>query len=69
MIHRCALQTRRRTATSHAYLGQIQDGNGNPLSIDGLRAVALGNGGSGGSSAMLDFTAGPMTNPTACPES
>ena len=56
-------------ATSHAYLGQIQDGSGNPLSIDGLWAVALGNGGSGGSSAMLDFTAGPMTNPTACPES
>ena len=46
-------------ATSHAYLGQIQDGNGNPLSIEGLWAIAPGNGGSAGSSTMLYFTAGP----------
>ena len=46
-------------ASSHAYLGQIQDEAGNPLSIDGLWAIAPGNGGSAGSSAMLYFTAGP----------
>jgi len=44
---------------SHAFLGQIQDGMGNALSIDGLWALMPGNDGNGGSSSRLYFTAGP----------
>ena len=46
-------------ASSHAFLGQITDGNGAPLAIDGLWALTPGNGGSAGSSSLLYFTAGP----------
>lgn len=46
-------------AATHAFMGQITDGSGNPLAIDGLWAIAPGNGGSGGSTALLYFTAGP----------
>ncbi|HEX8873186.1 MAG TPA: PEP-CTERM sorting domain-containing protein, partial [Nitrosospira sp.] len=33
--------------------------NGHPLAIDGLWAISPGNDGSGGSSQLLYFTAGP----------
>jgi len=46
-------------AASHAFLGQLAAGDGSPLAIDGLWALAPGNGGNGGSSALLYFTAGP----------
>jgi uncharacterized protein (TIGR03118 family) len=46
-------------ATTHAFLGQITDGSGAPLVIDGLWAIAPGNGANAGSSALLYFTAGP----------
>lgn len=45
--------------TTHAFLGQVTDGPGAPLSIDGLWALSPGNGGSAGSNALLYFTAGP----------
>ena len=46
-------------AASHAFLGQLAAGDGSPLAIDGLWALAPGNDGNGGSSALLYFTAGP----------
>jgi uncharacterized protein (TIGR03118 family) len=46
-------------AGSNAFLGQILGADGQPLSIDGLWAIAPGNGSSAGSSALLYFTAGP----------
>ena len=46
-------------ATTHAFLGQLAASDGSPLSIDGLWALAPGNGGGAGSSALLYFTAGP----------
>lgn len=45
--------------TTDAFLGQVDDAGGNPLSIDGLWALAPGNNGGAGSSALLYFTAGP----------
>ncbi|HEX7440137.1 MAG TPA: TIGR03118 family protein [Caldimonas sp.] len=45
--------------TTDAFLGQVDDAGGNPLSIDGLWALAPGNDGGAGSSALLYFTAGP----------
>ncbi len=47
------------TQTTHAFLGQVQDAGGGPLAIDGLWAISPGNGGNGGSSSLLYFTAGP----------
>jgi uncharacterized protein (TIGR03118 family) len=46
-------------AATNAFLGQVNGANGMPLAIDGLWALAPGNGGSGGSSDLLYFTAGP----------
>jgi len=46
-------------STTHAFLGQLAAGDGSLLSIDGLWALAPGNGGNAGSSALLYFTAGP----------
>jgi uncharacterized protein (TIGR03118 family) len=46
-------------ATTHAPVGQVLGSDGQPLSIDGLWALSPGNDGSGGSSQMLYFTAGP----------
>jgi uncharacterized protein (TIGR03118 family) len=46
-------------AASHAFLGQLAAADGTPLAIDGLWALAPGNDGSAGSSALLYFTAGP----------
>jgi uncharacterized protein (TIGR03118 family) len=45
--------------TTHAFLGQVQAAGGGPLDIDGLWAISPGNGGNGGSSSLLYFTAGP----------
>ena len=45
--------------TTHAFLGQLTDAGGSPLDIDGLWAIAPGNGGSAGSNSLLYFTAGP----------
>jgi uncharacterized protein (TIGR03118 family) len=39
--------------------GQLMDGTGSDLSIDGLWSLTVGNDGSGGSSQKLYFTAGP----------
>jgi uncharacterized protein (TIGR03118 family) len=39
--------------------GQLMDGTGSDLSIDGLWALTTGNNGNGGSSQNLYFTAGP----------
>jgi uncharacterized protein (TIGR03118 family) len=45
---------------SPAFLGQLTDaGTGKPLSIDGLWGLIPGNGGSGGSTSDIYFTAGP----------
>lgn len=46
-------------ATTHAFLGQILDAANQPLSIDGLWALSVGNDGKAGSSSLLYFTAGP----------
>lgn len=45
--------------TSGAFLGTLSDTNGTPISIDGLWGLEFGNGGSGGASNTLYFTAGP----------
>ena len=42
-----------------AFLGKVLGANGQPLAIDGLWALTPGNDGSGGSSSLLYFTAGP----------
>ncbi|CAN5256380.1 hypothetical protein BH11PSE10_BH11PSE10_03130 [soil metagenome] len=44
---------------SHAFLGQVRGANGSPLVIDGLWAIAPGNGGTGGTATLLYFSAGP----------
>ena len=44
--------------TTHAFLGQLQTTSG-VLSIDGLWALGVGNGGNGGSTSSVYFTAGP----------
>jgi uncharacterized protein (TIGR03118 family) len=40
------------------FLGNLTDANGNPLAIEGLWAIAFGNGGSGGDKNALYFAAG-----------
>jgi uncharacterized protein (TIGR03118 family) len=42
-----------------SFLGQVLGADGRPLTIDGLWALAPGNGGSAGSTQLLYFTAGP----------
>jgi uncharacterized protein (TIGR03118 family) len=44
---------------SFAYRGQLRDMTGQPLKIDGLWAMSVGNGTQAGSEAKLYFTAGP----------
>jgi len=46
-------------ASTHTVVGQILGADGQPLSIDGLWALSAGNDGSGGSSHLLYFSAGP----------
>ncbi|HEX8632606.1 MAG TPA: TIGR03118 family protein [Pyrinomonadaceae bacterium] len=44
--------------TTGAFLGTLQDEGGNGIRIDGLWAIVFGNGGNGGDSNTLYFTAG-----------
>jgi uncharacterized protein (TIGR03118 family) len=44
--------------TTGAWLGTINDANGNPFAVEGLWALAFGNGGNGGETHTLYFTAG-----------
>ncbi len=45
--------------TTNAFVGQLLDQTGNPITIDGLWSLTPGNGGSGGNASELYFTAGP----------
>ncbi|MDX6695540.1 MAG: hypothetical protein QOF02_3143 [Blastocatellia bacterium] len=45
-------------ALTGAFLGTLNDESGNPISIDELWALTFGNGGSGGDSSTLYFSAG-----------
>lgn len=45
-------------ATTGSEVGQLQDPDGEPIQIDGLWALKVGNGGSGGASDTVYFTAG-----------
>ena len=47
-------------ATTGAPLGQLRDPDGEPLQIDGLWALRVGNGGSGGATNTVYFSAGPF---------
>lgn len=44
---------------SHAFKGAVTDASGSPLVVDGLWAIAPGNGAAAGSPSLLYFTAGP----------
>jgi uncharacterized protein (TIGR03118 family) len=44
---------------TNAFLGQLLGIDGHPLSIDGLWALTVGNGGGAGSTQLIYFTAGP----------
>ena len=44
---------------THAFQGQLLDGQGAPISIDGLWALTPGNGGGAGSPQRIYFSAGP----------
>jgi len=46
-------------AHTHSFLGQLSTATGQPLSIDGLWGLSVGNGGGAGSSHALYFSAGP----------
>jgi hypothetical protein len=41
------------------YKGQLRLGNGTPIAIDGLWAIAFGNGSAAGPTDTLYFLAGP----------
>ena len=45
-------------ATTGSFLGQLRDGNGNPITNTGLWGLTFGNGGNGGSADKLYFAAG-----------
>ncbi len=47
-------------AITGAPLGQLRDPDGEPIQIDGLWALKVGNGGSGGTTNTVYFTAGPF---------
>jgi len=47
-------------ATTGAPLGQLTDPDGEPIAIDGLWALKVGNDGAGGASNTVYFTAGPF---------
>lgn len=46
-------------SSTGSFLGDLLDTKGMPISIDGLWGLRVGNGGNGGSSNLLYFTAGP----------
>jgi uncharacterized protein (TIGR03118 family) len=48
-----------QAAGKWAYKGQIRTANGAPIAIDGLWAIAFGNGASAGPTTNLYFLAGP----------
>jgi hypothetical protein len=48
-----------RTPTKWVYKGQIRVASGQPIVIDGLWAIAFGNGSAAGPAASLYFAAGP----------
>ena len=48
-------------ATTGSELGQLEDPDGEPIQIDGLWALKVGNGGAGGASDTVYFTAGSFT--------
>jgi uncharacterized protein (TIGR03118 family) len=50
------------STTTTALLGTLNDRNGQPISIPGLWSINFGNGGRGGDSATLYFTAGIAGN-------
>lgn len=45
--------------TNGIFLGQLRSSNGHPIAIDGLQALAFGNGSGSGATNQLFFTAGP----------
>ncbi len=47
-------------ATTGSRLGELKDPDGEPIKIDGLWALRVGNGGAGGASNTVYFTAGPF---------
>jgi uncharacterized protein (TIGR03118 family) len=47
-------------ATNGTWLGQLKDPDGDPIQIDGLWALRVGNGGSGGLANTVYFSAGPF---------
>src|SRR5207248_7808947 len=44
--------------TTGAFLGELKDPDGEPIEIDGLWALQVGNGGAGGDANKVYFTAG-----------
>jgi hypothetical protein len=47
-------------ASTGSQLGRLADPDGEPIQIDGLWALKVGNGGSGGDAGTVYFTAGPF---------
>jgi uncharacterized protein (TIGR03118 family) len=47
-------------STTGVPLGQLRDPDGEPIQVDGLWALKVGNGGSGGATSNVYFTAGPF---------
>src|SRR4029077_5656684 len=47
-------------ATTGSQLGRLTDPDGEPIRIDGLWALKVGNGGAGGAANTVYFTAGPF---------
>jgi uncharacterized protein (TIGR03118 family) len=47
-------------ATTGSGLGQLRDPDGEPIQVDGLWALKVGNGGAGGAANTVYFTAGPF---------
>jgi hypothetical protein len=47
-------------STTGSQLGQLTDPDGEPIQIDGLWALKVGNDGGGGKSGTVYFTAGPF---------
>ncbi len=56
-------------ATTGDFIGTLNGANGDPLVIDGLWALTIGNGGSGGSLNSRSISQpDPTEKPTACSE-
>ncbi|HEY7426440.1 MAG TPA: TIGR03118 family protein [Gemmataceae bacterium] len=47
-------------ASTGQFLGNLKDSDGEPIQIDGLWALQVGNGGAGGAKDTVYFTAGPF---------